>query len=90
MDNHDKLLNTKIFEMHFRNSSQVDNKTYSLIDFCSLEELESRQFYTTEDSDNYTYYEIKKQILKTGNKKLQMLQLIDVSIRIRCDVLTGN
>ena len=59
--------------MHFRNSAEADNKVYSLFDFCSLEEIENKQFYVANavhGSDDYTYYEIKKQILMTGNKKL--------------------
>ena len=36
-----KLLNAKIFKMHFRNTAEADNKVYSLLDFCSLEGLEN-------------------------------------------------
>ena len=73
MAKHDTLLNAKIFKIHFRNNSAIDNTLYSLLDFCSMEGLETRQFYTADvlhGSDELTYYEIKKQILKTGTKEL--------------------
>ena len=72
MEDHSKLLNAKIFKMHFRNTAEADHKLFSLLDFCNLEGLENRQFYVADavlGSDDYTYYEIKKQILKTGSKQ---------------------
>ena len=91
-------MSAKVFKMHKRiKNPQEEEKTYSIDDFRSMDlaQVENRQFYifnssSTIELEIHSYYEIKKQNIKSGTKELMILQMSDVSSRIRYDILKEN
>ena len=94
----EKMMTAKVFKKHKKVvDNAVQDNTYSLRDFCTMESnlLESSQFYIDKDISAFElneafFYEIKMQILVKGEKQETILQFTDVSARIKYDVLTGN